>query len=67
MDNWLENQVTCTESLCWFALILVNQPLADAGLMKDEQRFSLHHVGRLEPAKSVPGLLTTSRLPFILI
>lgn len=28
MDNWLENQVTCTESLCWLVLILVNQPLA---------------------------------------
>lgn len=42
MDNCLENQVTCMESLCWLALILANQPWAESGLTTDNQRVSLH-------------------------
>lgn len=48
MDNWLENQVTCTEWLCWLVLILVNQPL---GLMKADQCVSLHMHVRVTPCR----------------
>lgn len=63
MDNCLENQVTCMESLCWLALILANQPLAESGLMTDNQRVSLHsHVSvipcrQLKLVNSEPSLL----------
>lgn len=51
MDNCLENQVSCMESLCWLALILANQPLAKSGLMTDDQRVSLLSHGSVIPCQ----------------